>query len=119
MLEGKRCQNPPVWVEKEQEKGSPTSLHPKGKAGGAGGHFGGSELCEGLGTEQKHCRPRCHLTGTKTFPSVPEGVRRWQWHLRDALLHLGWGFFPAIPSKRGRALQARSEKAMEATHAKT
>lgn len=90
VLARKRCQNPPVWMEKEQEKGSSTPLCLQEKAGGAGGRFGGSELHEGLGTEQKRCRPRCPLQGFGGIPTVTEGDRdtsEMPW------LDLGWGFF--------------------------
>lgn len=83
MLERKRCQNPPVLGGKGEEKASPTSLCPEGRSGGAGGHFGGSELHEGLGTEQKQCRSRCvPLRGTKTCQGLgvlTKGDRSWQW----------------------------------------
>lgn len=90
VLARKRCQNPPVWMEKEQEKGSSTPLCLQEKAGGAGGRFGGSELHEGLGTEQKRCRPRYPLQGFGGIPTVTEGDRdtsEMPW------LDLGWGFF--------------------------
>lgn len=72
VLERKGCQNPPVWVEKEQEKKIPPHpLWAKGKFGGAGGRLESSELHEEQGMER--CRARCPLTGTNTFQGPHRG----------------------------------------------
>lgn len=96
---GRGAKIPLFGWKSSRERSTGSSLCPEGRSGGAIGNFGGLRAPRGVGDEA--IQAQVSLQRDKNLPGtlVPEGDRRWQWHLRDALLHLGWGFiFPAVPS---------------------
>lgn len=113
VLERKGCQNPPVWVEKEQEKkNSPTSPVPQREIWGCRRAFGELWAPRGAGDGAMQGQVSPHRD--KNLPGTPQGVTAAP---RGFGMGFGRFFFPAIPSghPQREAEPCRGKKAAQAT----